>query len=109
MRKVVFISVLLVILLSNTALGAEFTYKNISYSKESYGAKFIGEITNNSGKGFKLANFVMSIYSGDNTLIDVVYINISSFPNGQTKSFSTISIKNLPKNIKYQIQFENGF
>lgn len=104
-----FIAAVLVLVFALTAFAAGFEYKNVSYGISPLGVEFIGEVTNRSGQDFSLANFALSVYSTDGKLLDVIYFNLSNFKHGMTKSFSAFSLKDLPSNIKYKIQFENGF
>ena len=72
--------------------------------------KAIGEMQNESGKDYQLANFVLSVYDVDGNLLETGYINISYFNNGSTKRFDAIIGEVHLKQIKnFKIQFENGF
>lgn len=104
-----FIAVVLMFTFVATVFAADFEYKNVSYGDSPLGIEFIGEVTNSSGQDFSLANFALSVYSTDGKLLDVIYFNLSNFKHGMTKSFKALSQKDLPSNLKYKIQFENGF
>lgn len=89
--------------------------ENFVYSKPSLQAggilpSVIGEITNSSGKDFKMAMFKMSFYDKDETLIGTADIIISNFANGQRKSYDATIGDHVDtgKIDRYKIQFENG-
>lgn len=87
----------------------DFEYKNISFKDNGNYIKVIGEITNNSGKDYKVANFMISVYNNEGNLVSTGYANISNLSNGQTKSINTLIEGQRSKVSKYKIQFENGF
>ncbi len=90
-----------------------FPYKNVVLNDAGYGSNgidAIGELTNNSGKNFNAASFVMSLYDKDDRLLGSNYIILNNFTNGQTKTFNTIILDTDYKSVaKYKIQFENGY
>jgi hypothetical protein len=89
--------------------GNGFYYHNVSLRTGALGAECVGEMTNNSGRGYQLANFVLSLYDGNDRLLETAYILISNIENGVTKSFQTF-LMNTPVNhvSAYKIQFESG-
>ncbi len=89
---------------------AGFTFTNVKRKAQHFGgAKFIGEVTNHSGKSYKLANFVLSVYTEDRQLIDTAAFVVTNLRNGQTKTFSALFADELPSGLSYKIDFENGF
>ena len=60
----------------------------MAFSSGALGLKCIGEITNDPGKGFQYAIFVLSVYDTDDRLLTTSYINVSNIPNEVTKSFT---------------------
>ena len=87
-----------------------FYYKNVSFKSGMIGNQALGEITNESGKDYQLANFILSVYDSNEQLLEAVYINISNIPNGITKSFTTFLLNTSISEIaSHKIQFENGF
>ena len=87
--------------------GEGFFASNVSFSNGDFGCEWIGEIRNDSGRDYSLANFVLSIYDPSGRLLDTAYINVSSFRAGQTKSFRAMAGR-VPDQVRYKIQFENG-
>ena len=90
--------------------GNGFSYKSVSFKSGMIGNQALGEITNESGKDYQLANFILSVYDSNEQLLEAVYINISNIPNGVTKSFATFLLNTSTSEIaSYKVQFENGF
>ena len=89
--------------------GNGFFYKNVSMSSQLGTAGVIGEMGNRSGRDYQLANFVISVYDENGSLLATGYTNISTFSNGNTKSFQAffpgVAVNQIKK---YKIQFENG-
>lgn len=94
---------------AGTQIAGGFVYKNVSF-KSSYGGyvDVIGEMTNNSGKSYTLANFTISVYDKDDNLLATGGILISNFNKGQTKSFDAIIEADYDRLTKYKIDFESG-
>jgi len=94
---------------AGTKIAGGFVYKNVRF-KSSYAGyvDVIGEMTNNSGRSYTLANFMISVYDKNDNLLATGYITISNFRNGQTKSFETSIEANYSSISKYKIDFENG-
>ena len=89
--------------------GSGFFYSNVSISTGLLGTQCLGEMTNNSGRDYTLANFIVSAYDENEKLIETAYINISNFSKGDKKSFETLLIDSQANQIaSYKIQFENG-
>jgi hypothetical protein len=92
----------------------EFPYKNVNFKREFNSPELdlyeaIGEITNNSPKGYVTVFFTLSMYDKSNNLIDTSLIRIDNFRKGQTKSFSE-GINVDPKLIaSYKIDFNAGY
>ena len=73
------------------------------------GTQCLGEMTNNSGRDYTLANFIVSVYDENEKLIETAYINISNFAKDDKKSFEALLIDSQASQIaSYKIQFENG-
>ena len=89
--------------------GSGFLYSNVSISTGMLGTQCLGEMTNNSGRDYTIANFIVSVYDENEKLIETAYINISNFAKGDKKSFETLLIDSQADQIaSYKIQFENG-
>ncbi len=94
---------------AGTRIAGNFVYKNVRFKSFYAGyIEVIGEMTNNSGRSYTLANFIISVYDKNDNLLAIGYITISNFRNGQTKSFETIIEANYNSISKYKIDFENG-
>lgn len=92
-----------------TPAGNGFFYENVSFKSGMLGNQALGEITNESGKNYQLANFILSVYNKNEELLDTAYINISNIPNGVTKSFQAFLLNTSIDQVSfYKIQFENG-
>ena len=91
-----------------TKISGGFVYKNIKFKSSMGMIKAIGELTNNSGTDYSLANFIISVYDENGSLIGSGYINISNFLEGQTKTFNALIDAPISEIKKYKIQFENG-
>ena len=87
----------------------DFTYKNVSVKSKNGYVELIGEVTNNTGKDFTIANFVVSLYGENSSLLAVGSISMSNLAHGQTKSFRSIVEADHSKMKEYKIDFENGF
>jgi hypothetical protein len=73
------------------------------------GNQALGEITNESGKNYQSAIFILSVYNKNEELLDTAYIDISNIPNGVTKSFQTFLLNTSIDQVSfYKIQFEIG-
>ena len=94
---------------AETEISGGFSYDNVSFKEEFGMVNVIGEMTNNSGTNYTLANFLVSVYGDDGKLIGTGYINMSNLLNGQTKTFNGLVDANYSAISKYKIQFENGF
>jgi len=68
----------------------------------------IGEITNHSGRSYRMVSFTLSVYDDSGNLLDTAPIVISNFRDGQTKSFSTIVQAGYDELSRYKIDFENS-
>ena len=89
--------------------GSGFYYRNVSVKRSVGLEQVIGEMVNESGKSFVIANFIVSVYDAKSTLLDTGIANIGSFENGSTKSFDASFMGlDLKKADKFKIQFENG-
>lgn len=89
--------------------GSGFFYSNVSISTGMLGTQCLGEMTNNSGRDYTLANFIVSVYDENDRLIETAYINISNFAKDDKKSFEALLIDSQASQIaSYKIQFENG-
>lgn len=89
--------------------GSGFFYSNVSISTGMLGAQCLGEMTNNSGRDYTLANFIVSVYDENEKLIETTYISISNFAKDDKKSFEALLIESQASQIaSYKIQFENG-
>ncbi|MFH1734355.1 MAG: hypothetical protein ABIE92_06565, partial [bacterium] len=65
---------------TETKIAGGFLYRNVSF-KSTFGGytNIMGEMINNSGRDYTLANFVVSVYDKNKRLIGTGYINISNF------------------------------
>lgn len=112
MRKIVLVlSVILVLAFAFGATGAEkFPVNNASFENNEIGTRFIGEITNNSGKNYEQAVFKLSVYDASGKLLDVLQFVMNGFRNGDTDTFEAISMKVLPSPdiSKLRVKFEMG-
>ena len=89
--------------------GSGFFYSNVSISTGMLGTQCLGEMTNNSGRDYTLANFIVSVYDENEKLIETTYISISNFAKDDKKSFEALLIESQASQIaSYKIQFENG-
>lgn len=95
--------------LFGTPIGNGFYVKNVTFRHDYGMLNIIGEMSNNSGINYTLANFIISLYDDDGNLLGIGYINISNFLNGQTKAFNGLAQVGERAKYKYKIQFENGF
>jgi hypothetical protein len=85
-----------------------FVYSNVSSRRQEYGGfRIIGEITNNSGRSFRLTSFTLSVYDSSHRLVDTAPIVINNFADGRTRSFDT-QVEALPEGWQFKIDFENG-
>ncbi len=90
--------------------GNGFYYKNVSFKSSMIGNQALGEVINESGKDYQLANFILSVYDSNEQLLEAAYIPISNIPSGVTKSFTTFLLNtSVGEIVSHKIQFENGF
>ena len=88
--------------------GNGFYYENVSFKNDVMN-QVLGEITNESGKDYLLANFILSVYDRNAKLLQTAFINVSNIPTGITKSFTTfLAGTSIGEISSYKIQFENG-
>jgi len=93
-----------------TAESQNFDFKNVTVKSDFGLTRVIGEVTNNSGRSYSIASFVVTLYDKQGKLLDTGYANVSNLTDGQSKIFGAPFTSNSYNEIdKYKIQFENGF
>lgn len=86
-----------------------FSYKNVKLTKSMGMVKVMGEMTNDSGKNFKAASFIITFYDRKGRLLETGDILINSFSSGQTKPFNAyIENLNYESVHRYKIEFDFG-
>ena len=91
-----------------TSAGNGFYYKNVSLKQGSTEAEVIGEVTNKSGRSYRVATFKISVYDKQGKLLATSPLIMSNIGNQVTKSFFVYLDTNVDRIAKYKIQFENG-
>jgi uncharacterized protein YraI len=92
-----------------TKIKRGFSYKNMKLTKSMGMVKMLGEMTNDSGKNFKAASFIITFYDQKGQLLETGDFLINNFSKGQTKPF-TAYIENLIYESvhRYEIDFDFG-
>lgn len=92
-----------------TKIKGGFSYKNVKLTKSMGMVKMLGEMTNDSGKNFKAASFIITFYDQKGQLLETGDILINNFSKGQTKPF-TAYMENLNYESihRYKIEFDFG-
>jgi hypothetical protein len=86
-----------------------FEFKNAKTRKDFGILKVLVEVTNNSGRSYPIANFVITLYDKDGKLLDSGHATVSNLTDGATKSFEAPVIGVWGDEIgRCKIQFENG-
>jgi len=86
-----------------------FSHKNVKLTKSMGMVKVLGEMTNDSGKNFKAASFIITFYDQKGQLLETGDFLINNFSKGQTKPFAAY-IENLiyESTHRYKIEFDFG-
>ena len=86
-----------------------FSYKNVKLTKTLSLVNVTGEMTNDSGKHFTAASFIIIFYDRKDRLLETGDIPINNFSKGQTKPF-TAYIETLDHESvhRYKIEFDFG-
>src|SRR5205823_565495 len=86
-----------------------FAFGGVTVLDFSDGVKFVGEVTNNTGKDYQTTMFTLTIYDASGALVDTAGFVVNNFSNGRTKSFEALAPRVPPdKAKKYKIQFDQG-
>ena len=86
-----------------------FSYKNMKLTKSMGMVKVIGEMTNDSGKNFKAASFIITFYDQKGQLLETGDFLINNFSKGQMKPFTAYMENLIYESIhRYKIQFDFG-
>jgi len=94
---------------TGTRLRQGFIYDNISFRDFVGMTEIIGEMTNDTGQDYSLANFMVSVYDDEGKLLATSYINMMNFEHGETKTFTGLVDINVGQVKQYRIQYESGF
>ena len=86
----------------------DFIYNNVKFKNSLNRVEVIGEITNNSGKDYSYATYMVSVYDNSGQLVDTGSLFINNLKDGQTKSFIGFLDTKLSAFEDYKIQFETG-
>jgi len=71
--------------------------------------KMLGEMTNDSGKNFKAASFIITFYDQKGQLLETGDFLINNFSKGQTKPFTAYIENLIYESIhRYKIEFDFG-
>ena len=91
-----------------------FSYYKVQFKKHNVEncAVVVGEITNETTRDYNTAVFRLSVFERQQ-LIANAFIKIKGFKRKRTKPFE-VALKELPysllpRNVKYDIQFESGY
>ena len=87
-------------------IGNGFFARNVRFSPFGENVLLTGEITNKSGKNYRLAKFKLSIYDDRGVFLKEEEFSIPDIPNESTESFESM-IVGLPSAFisKYEIRF----
>jgi uncharacterized protein YraI len=86
-----------------------FSYKNVKLTKSMGMVKVLGEMTNDSGKNFKAASFIITFYDQKGQLLETGDFLINIFSKGQTKPFTAYIENLIYESIhRYKIEFDFG-
>ena len=86
-----------------------FSYKNVKLTKSMGMVKMLGEMTNDSGKNFKAASFIITFYDQKGQLLETGDFLINNFSKGQTKPFTAYIENLIYESIhRYKIEFDFG-
>lgn len=84
-----------------------FAYRDLEFATM-LPNEVLGTMSNQSGRNYKIACFMMKLYGNAERLLKTVDFCISDFANGQTKLFR-VSTFTSPGNLQgYRIQFLSG-
>lgn len=87
-----------------------WTFQNIGFrSGTSTSQRIIGEVINNTGRSYELAQFTVSVYDANGLLLETSHFYVENVPRGQTRSFDTyVEIARLPSNAHCRFYFKSG-
>jgi len=85
-----------------------FSYKNVKLTKSMGMLKVMGEMTNDSGKNFKAASFIITFYDQKGQLLETGDFLINNFSKGLTKPF-TAYIENLIYKSIHRYKIDSDF
>lgn len=87
----------------------DFTYDNVRIIYSDDKIEIMGEMTNNSGKDYEIAYFIITLYEFSDEILNTDDIFISNFNDGQTKTFETTIYGDYSKyHDDFKVQFEDG-
>ena len=86
-----------------------FEFNNITTRKDFGIFKVLAEVTNNSGRSYSVANFVITLYDKDGKLLDSAHTKVSNLADGATKTFEIPVVGVWGDEIgRYKLEFRNG-
>lgn len=90
--------------LHTVKISENFTGEKIQLKDFNNQVEITGEITNQSRIDYRLANFKISLYNKDNSLLATKNMGITDFRSKQTKTFKEVIKANYSKVEKYDIE-----
>lgn len=90
------------------SVGNGFSVRKIKIDISNSTLNLIGEMKNETGKSYQVANFIFGLYDEQDNLLGSGIINISNFADDSTKIFRSIADAPDRKVDSVKIQFENG-
>ena len=89
-------------------IGGGFMVRKVNV-RSYYGiSEIVGEIKNNAGKDFVVANFVVALYDSEGALLSNAYVKFINFRKESVRTFSSYSDLTASKISRYEVQFENA-
>ncbi|MGQ9628939.1 MAG: FxLYD domain-containing protein [bacterium] len=88
--------------------GGGFGYRHIKFGDAAGFVEVTGEMMNDSGRNYTLADFAIIIYDRDGNFLTLEHIVITNFKNGEVKSFRLIAHARPEFAKRYIIRFEEG-
>jgi hypothetical protein len=89
--------------------GQGFEFTNVTTRRDFSIFKVLGEVTNNSGRSYSTAHFVITLYDKGGKLLDSARTDVSNLADGATRKFEIPVVGVWGDEIgRYKIEFKGG-
>ena len=86
----------------------DFSIGNLSFDRGKFATTITGQVFNNSTKDYKAASFDLNVFDKNSKLVGTSKIYLNNFQYLATKSFKGVFRGKMPKDAKYELEFDYG-